>query len=563
MPPLPRLLFLLSTTLFSLSFIPSITSATFGFHCNGDSRGGLSTRGPSLFPKSAIITLMDDDSTFFFARPAAFGPELPEEGENTGGSGDGGGGGGGRRSKGLTGRLVAVPDGEDGCGEEETPPGEGDENEDKAASIGGKGLRRREADEGRDMYINGRIVLLPRGGCGFLQKVLWAQRRGAIAVVVGDNVSGRGLVTMYAKVGDTSNVVIPSIFTTHTTAQLLISLIPRQPTFTPTLPLNPIHSRAPRFQYENFWRSGAGRLTRKKNTVSNDKKREGLWVSLTCTPGPASPFLDTLLVLVVSPLGTLGIVYTMLAIRARLQRRRWRAPKSVVESLPVRVYTEPSGGSAGGVVGQRGEEGTDGEVRRKQRKKRLCGVMRESGSSRASSSVTLVNGAGDTPPEPPPQKEQPAPTPVKNPETENGDGNATPPTSPPPPPPPPPNIPSSSLECVVCLEEYIPNVSRVMRLPCGHEFHVGCITPWLVTRRRTCPICKGDVVKMVREKGGVVSREGGDVERGWGDGEDSSSDESGNDGEVVGGEGVGDVREREREQEREREGGWESDGGGG
>merc|ERR1712070_947178 len=50
-------------------------------------------------------------------------------------------------------------------------------------------------------------------------------------------------------------------------------------------------------------------------------------------------------------------------------------------------------------------------------------------------------------------------------------------------------------ECVVCLEEYVDGVSRVMSLPCGHEFHEGCITPWLTTRRRTCPICKGDVVR--------------------------------------------------------------------
>src|SRR5207244_801286 len=47
----------------------------------------------------------------------------------------------------------------------------------------------------------------------------------------------------------------------------------------------------------------------------------------------------------------------------------------------------------------------------------------------------------------------------------------------------------------VCLEEYVDGVSRVMSLPCGHEFHVDCITPWLTTRRRTCPICKGDVVR--------------------------------------------------------------------
>lgn len=53
------------------------------------------------------------------------------------------------------------------------------------------------------------------------------------------------------------------------------------------------------------------------------------------------------------------------------------------------------------------------------------------------------------------------------------------------------------VECVVCLEDYVDGESRVMSLPCGHEFHVDCITPWLVNRRRTCPICKGDVVRSV------------------------------------------------------------------
>ncbi|KAG7144952.1 E3 ubiquitin-protein ligase plr-1 like [Verticillium longisporum] len=51
------------------------------------------------------------------------------------------------------------------------------------------------------------------------------------------------------------------------------------------------------------------------------------------------------------------------------------------------------------------------------------------------------------------------------------------------------------VECVVCLEEYENGVSQVMSLPCGHEFHADCITPWLTTRRRTCPICKGDVIQ--------------------------------------------------------------------
>lgn len=33
----------------------------------------------------------------------------------------------------------------------------------------------------------------------------------------------------------------------------------------------------------------------------------------------------------------------------------------------------------------------------------------------------------------------------------------------------------SSDECVICLEDYIPAVSRIMRLPCGHEFHASCM----------------------------------------------------------------------------------------
>lgn len=52
--------------------------------------------------------------------------------------------------------------------------------------------------------ISGKIVLVARGGCGFLEKVLWTQRRGGIALIVGDykrsvGVGAGGLVTMYAK----------------------------------------------------------------------------------------------------------------------------------------------------------------------------------------------------------------------------------------------------------------------------------------------------------------------------------------------------------------------------
>ena len=212
----------------------------------------------------------------------------------------------------------------------------------------------------------------------------------------------------------------------------------------------------------------------------------------------------------------------MLAIRSRLQRRRWRAPKSVVESLPVRVYTEPVPLSVQ-ISLEQGEEQGDGQqqvqqqqaqqqqaqqhegnqikrekIRRNRERKKMCALLTgRDGSANAAADVPTGS--------------------FENRNSESTDGaitnsvdNRTLPQN------VFQNIPSSSLECVVCLEDYVPHVSRVMRLPCGHEFHVGCITPWLVTKRRTCPICKGDVVKMVREKGamggGIVGD--ADVERG-------------------------------------------------
>ena len=225
MRPFPQILiFIFCTTVLLLiifSFaVPSLTVP-------------ISTRTPSLFPKSAIITLTDDNSTFFLARPAAFGPELPEEDDT------------GRDPKrGLAGRLFVADEGELGCGDVT----DGDDENDYPSGKDGRHileapwstLRQRivelysrsplspQADsqistlpELGDVSLDllakplsvmdthsresdlpdmdGRILLISRGGCGFLEKVLWAQKRGAIAVIVGDNMGGRGLVTMYAK----------------------------------------------------------------------------------------------------------------------------------------------------------------------------------------------------------------------------------------------------------------------------------------------------------------------------------------------------------------------------
>ena len=688
----------------------------------------------SLFPPSAAISLTDDNSTFFAARPAAFGPPLPSDG--------------------LSGRLwigsgftddsfqEGESEGELGCsdvpGWEDGRSGlaikkkEQNVGGDKLVGPAGKAKRPRHSghgpdplarrkttskrqpasgshvDDGTDDYlhqglhsakgpfnepttnlgsshadiqsiqetaeITGKVVLLSRGGCGFLEKVKWAQRRGAIALIVGDNQKGGPLIQMFAR-GNVDNVTIPSVFTSRTTAHILSSLMqpgsfiedildengnpilkvqhsgkgrkskktketgpvtssPSRITKAKTAPAQedaqlaadkPAHSRrswisrflrwgsdggassdrsrppssgshdwvivdewsdekdkaiktgldkasnrnnnadsapAPNtgatvgdsFQIGvQDWRDpdlvgtspddslpptskdgakidGAGQAgglgsaakqpgktgstpsppdpngpkggiitpssgeytsetgsdsrvtgaskgdvssasqggliskifgdddatdptsnetptapnpppsTRPSGDGDGPGDREGLWITITPTSN-ASPFFDTLLILVVSPLITLSMIYALLLIRAKLRRRRWRAPKSVVDQLPVRTYHTmdpsprlPSPSSPSPTTpllqGSRPRSHT------------TTGVPESDGLLRADA-----------------------------PHNESGIGEVV-------------GSPNSSewgrhmgkqVECVVCLEEYVDGVSRVMSLPCGHEFHVECM----------------------------------------------------------------------------------------
>jgi len=43
--------------------------------------------------------------------------------------------------------------------------------------------------------------------------------------------------------------------------------------------------------------------------------------------------------------------------------------------------------------------------------------------------------------------------------------------------------------CAICLDDFAAG-DRVKRLPCRHEFHVTCITPWFERQQRVCPTCK-------------------------------------------------------------------------
>ncbi|KAH7127089.1 RING-9 protein [Dendryphion nanum] len=588
----------------------------------------------SLFPPSAIISLTDDNSTFFLARPAAFGPVLPKNGLS-GPIWIGSGFGEETMGRGELG-CSDVP----GWNEDSSIPSmkpsslfksvpansEGsinhDEDElyitrareyssDETDAPRSSNAQSRHTSEHADIgliqesaEITGKVVLLKRGGCAFSEKVLWAQRRGATALIVGDDVRGGPLIRMYAS-GDASNVSIPSIFTSHTTAQLLSSLLPlsgslgsispegnsgtqpvstaengtikntkkpgwlhsllqafglgrsstssngsRKPSgsddlewtsverwgadgsgqpptssgstskptpITDTFTVDEQDSRDPHLlshdsetirgrQVNSFkrtdknwlssspadfdegdkpkagpnvhdsssslhasWNSNSGQTDER---LSNQAHHDGLWVTIEPTNMSTSPFFDTLLVLVVSPLVTLTVVYALLLLRARIRRRRWRAPKSVVERLPVRTYhtvSDSPPSTATAVPSASSSPTTTTPLLQRTPSRPTSSVSRpQLGiTSQSPTSSSSFQQGGRTP------------------EEEKRDAGLAEWRR---------RYGGRQKECVVCLDEYEDGVSQVMSLPCGHEFHVDCITPWLVTRRRTCPICKGDVV---------------------------------------------------------------------
>ena len=676
----------------------------------------------TLFPPSAIISLTDDNSTFFLARPADFGPALASNGlsgqlwiGNGFGEDDLGRSGAGSGAEGELGcsdvpgwdntfqKYTAANANEqedssqgppktgldDHAGDTKAPKASRSEDSNKVepstedgtddhfhhplpSSPVSKPLAPGQSthhDSDRNGHadiqslqetaeITGKVALLSRGGCGFLEKVKWAQRRGATALIVGDHTRGGALVTMYAR-GDTSNITIPSVFTSHTTAHLLSSLIPPEddedistlqgnnrnlhsdgraeddkPTFTPgSRPRATSVPRASKLRRRSVRKAGkskqaakhgwltsignlfgvgkqgkdrglhsdsrrppsSGRLgffsdkykdqeiedpksstqtiTSARSTATNkdsgragshlgsgddfvigvqdwrdpdlvksqntksttksttqaplatqatqgkpgkealsdqyastaltggsitpgsgeyqkagdgpdaqshtdkgdkqsenkdstrlftdphkhqnlDDEHEGLWVTLTPTTMSTSPFFDTLLVLVVSPLVTLTVVYALLLLRSRIRRRRWRAPKSVVERLPVRTYHTMSGSSTPSTVRYASTHGSSPTSPLLQSSPRTAGRPTRPRSATASGVGDAVSASLDraTAKASILQTEKELNTPVKR-----------------------KKYHSRQIECVVCLEEYVDGHSRVMSLPCGHEFHAECM----------------------------------------------------------------------------------------
>lgn len=638
----------------------------------------------SLFPPNAAISLTDDNSTSFAARPAAFGPKLASaglSGQLWVGSGFGedsldtdgelgcsdlpGWGSSNTRAslknsfKVGSSRVASVKtkmpkkagglldsDNRDAIekSKSQTKGSKNDNTDDYLTEEVAGTLSRRDGSTGSSGHadiqsiqeaaeIEGKVVLLKRGGCGFLEKVMWAQRRGAIAVIVGDNQKGGPLIQMFAHGDDVDNVTVPSVFTARTTAQLLSSLtqpgsfiedtlddngnpvlkVQQSPTAKQKkrIPVKPRAAASKSSEGSKMRRSVEGKRTKpfttkpaekskgsgglfswgtgsrsvdsdsrtgrldwvlvddfndekdklisdtmgkakkpkpeddgfvigvhdwrdpdlvgttgqkntgEKGTVkhsgssksdhgdagtavkpkageadakhrglmskifgseSSDTGRpvaaaadeeedvpdtppndgsqphEGLWVTITPTSS-ASPFFDTLLVLVISPLVTLTVVYALLILRARIRRRRWRAPKSVVDQLPVRTYHTVSSSSPNLSPRLLPSPSTatpttpllqHSPSRPRPRSRTTTGVMESENFLAPSAAV------------PTPQ----SPRTNRRSEFEKGTGGFSAEWR---------KYMGRQVECVVCLEEYVDGVSRVMSLPCGHEFHADCM----------------------------------------------------------------------------------------
>lgn len=66
--------------------------------------------------------------------------------------------------------------------------------------------------------------------------------------------------------------------------------------------------------------------------------------------------------------------------------------------------------------------------------------------------------------------------------------------------------PEEDQSCAVCLDELKTEAaagdsehqcSSTLCLPCGHNFHLDCIVPWLTERQANCPLCKFDLLEFM------------------------------------------------------------------
>ncbi|KAJ1648082.1 hypothetical protein LPJ64_000618 [Coemansia asiatica] len=52
--------------------------------------------------------------------------------------------------------------------------------------------------------------------------------------------------------------------------------------------------------------------------------------------------------------------------------------------------------------------------------------------------------------------------------------------------------------CIVCIDDFVVG-SKMRILPCGHNYHIECIDPWLTSKSSLCPLCKYDTRSLLTD----------------------------------------------------------------
>lgn len=402
--------------------------------------------------------------------------------------------------------------------------------------------------------IRGKIAMVERGECSFYQKVMTLQRHGAIAVIVADNIYRRGLITMYSTV-EPDMAKIPSVFVSKDSYDVLKAVVDNWKD-------KKVVGPAPSAKYsdssaDSFDSSG---LDGPLITIS----------TIHATGPVMGPVLFLLVSPLFSLSVIYGIMifhrqYKKVQERApkwvvdSLPRRLWVDPalrhahdgNADQDVLLGQGASELEEGSDRGKTLALLEEGdaylenqriglhkagngydSDSESLNEGNErdgllppKSKCKGKKEteSGSSKPlkedALSVTNLNGDENRIGTVPVNTDQPDDIP-KQIEWANKDSQQPAEASSLPHPPtsvsgtdegrhdldPYEKVWVSSGECIICLEDYESGVSVVVRLPCGHEFHEDCICKWLLSRKKTCPICKMDITEHIEQKMGLVER---------------------------------------------------------
>ncbi|KAJ2500216.1 hypothetical protein GGH96_002909 [Coemansia sp. RSA 1972] len=53
---------------------------------------------------------------------------------------------------------------------------------------------------------------------------------------------------------------------------------------------------------------------------------------------------------------------------------------------------------------------------------------------------------------------------------------------------------SEAESCSICLSDIVRGEELVSLIPCNHQFHIDCVSQWLMQKSTKCPLCKADML---------------------------------------------------------------------